>query len=79
MVKKGEYKHLDIQTPEEFATLIDGVVSKATGENVRSLSGGRTAYWDDATGTVVIRNPKAADAGTAFRPTKGRTYFEELE
>jgi hypothetical protein len=39
----------------------------------RGLSGGRTAYWRD--GTVVIRNPKAADGGTAFQPTDGYDYF----
>ena len=41
--------------------------------NPRVLSGGRTAYWND--GTVVIRNPGAADGGTAFRPTNGYDYF----
>lgn len=41
----------------------------------RELRNGRSAFWDDATGTVVIRNPSAADGGTAFRPRNGRSYF----
>ncbi len=40
---------------------------------MQSLSGGRTAYLRD--GTVVIRDPEAADGGTAFRPTDGYGYF----
>lgn len=37
------------------------------------LGGGRTAFWRD--GTVVIRNPRAPDGGTAFQPTDGYDYF----
>jgi filamentous hemagglutinin len=44
----------------------------------RELRNGRSAFWDDATGTVVIRNPSAVDGGTAFRPTNGRAYFDGL-
>jgi len=79
VVKKGEFNDLGIETAEDFAKHIDYVVSGASGENVRPLSGGRTAYWDDTTRTVVIHNPNTADAGTAFRPTAGRSYFENLE
>jgi hypothetical protein len=42
---------------------------------MRALSGARTAYWKD--GTVVIRNPKDPDGGTAFVPSDGYTYFAE--
>jgi hypothetical protein len=44
-----------------------------TNGEMRTLSNGRTAYWYD--GTVVIRNPGAADGGTAYRPTDGYDYF----
>lgn len=46
---------------------------------VRQLSGGRVAYWHDGTGTVVIRNPFAADGGTAFQPVNGVDYFNGLK
>lgn len=39
----------------------------------RDLSSERTAYWQD--GTVVIRNSKDPDGGTALRPTDGYDYF----
>ena len=45
---------------------------------VRNLSNGRVAYWDNASGTVVIRNPGAIDGGTAFKPTQGKIYFDNL-
>lgn len=42
-------------------------------------SNGRTAYWNDTTGTVLIRNPRASDGGTYFRPTAGISYFWGLK
>jgi hypothetical protein len=42
---------------------------------MRSLTGGRTAYWWND--TVVIRNPGAVDGGTAFRPVDGYSYFTD--
>ncbi len=59
-----------VTTRGQFASMIEDAVMN--GES-RVLSGGRTAYWTD--GTVVIRNPGAADGGTAFRPTNGYDYF----
>jgi hypothetical protein len=59
-----------VTTRKQFADIIGGVIVKGEG---RVLSGGRTAFWSD--GTVVIRNPDAADGGTAFRPTNGHDYF----
>ncbi|MGY2292801.1 two-partner secretion domain-containing protein [Pseudomonas sp. SDO528_S397] len=76
VIQQGEYQDLGITTREEFSNHIEEIVNNPT--SFRELSGGRSAYWDDASGTVVIRNPKAADGGTAFRPTSGRTYFDNL-
>lgn len=59
-----------IRTRAQFASLIEDVV--LNGE-MRALGGGRTAFWRD--GTVVIRNPRAPDGGTAFQPTDGYDYF----
>ncbi len=74
----NEFTMLGITSKAQFAEFIDAIIRNARGNNVRNLSAGRIAYWDDATGTVVIYNPKDVDAGTAFRPTKGKTYFTEL-
>jgi hypothetical protein len=41
---------------------------------VRELNGGRVAFWDSSTQTVVIRNSRG-DKGTVFRPTEGIEYF----
>lgn len=62
-----------ITTRQQFAGHIEDVV--LNGE-MRTLSGGRTSYWQD--GTVVIRNPGHVDGGTAFRPTSGYDYFLNL-
>ena len=64
MIQQGEYQDLEITTREEFSNHIEEIVNNPT--SFRELSGGRTAYWDDASGTVVIRNPKAADVAQRF-------------
>ncbi|MFN9121051.1 MAG: hypothetical protein ACK5X5_04535 [bacterium] len=76
VLNQGEFKGLGIRTREQFANHIENVVNNPTAS--RQLSGGRPAYWQDSTGTVVIRNPRAADGGTAFQPTNGRAYFDGL-
>jgi RHS repeat-associated protein len=60
----------DVSSRQQFADLIEDTV--ATGER-RDLSRGRTAYWKG--GTVVIRNPRASDGGSAYRPKDGYDYF----
>jgi hypothetical protein len=56
-----------------FAAIIDGVLGSPVN---KPLSGGRHAYWEDSTNTVVITNPAASDKGTCFRPTKGKSYYD---
>jgi hypothetical protein len=46
---------------------------------VKELAGGRTAYYDEDTNTLVIEDPSNPDGGTAFKPTPGKSYFEDLE
>jgi filamentous hemagglutinin len=72
-----EFKGLDIRTRNQFADLIERIINNPTAS--KNLSRGRTAYWDSETGTVVIRNPRDKDGGTAFRPSRGRDYFNDLE
>ncbi|MDT4291665.1 RHS repeat-associated core domain-containing protein [Methylomonas sp. MO1] len=76
VIQQGEFGGLGIRTREQFSNHIENVINNPTA--VKQLSGGRSAYWDDATSTVVIRNPRAADGGTAFQPAKGRSYFDGL-
>lgn len=63
----------------QLADHINRVISRAGGSNVRSLKGGRKAYWDEGSGTVVIVDPNTADGGTSFKPGRGRKYFEGLK
>lgn len=72
VVQAGEFP--GIATRAQFAQHIEDVVYNGT---MRPLKRGRTAYWQN--GTVVIRNPRAADGGTAFRPKNGYDYFLGLE
>lgn len=66
-----------IKTVEDFAGHIKEVMSNPS--EVRALSNGRTGYWHEPSGTVVIRNPGRMDAGTAFKPWRGKGYFDELQ
>ncbi|MEA3087233.1 MAG: hypothetical protein QOC89_4930 [Paraburkholderia sp.] len=76
VLQQGEYIGLGIRTRAQFAGLVDDVINNPT--YTRSLSNGRTAYWSDTFGTVVIHNPRAVDGGTAFRPSRGINYFNGL-
>ena len=76
VLNQGEFTSFGITTREQFASHIENVVNNPT--SFKELSNGRSAFWQESTGTVVIRNPHAADGGTAFRPTNGRAYFDSL-
>lgn len=76
VVQKQEFAKYGITNVQQFKRHIERIIRKPS--STRDLSDGRSAYWDDATGTVVIRNPKDIDGGTAFIPLNGRAYFEGL-
>lgn len=59
-----------------MAAHVERVISNPSA--VRFLKDGRTAYWDDVTQSVVIRNPNAKDGGTVFKPTNGKAYFDRV-
>ncbi len=65
---------LGFKTPAEMAAHIRRVMANPTA--TRHLQRGRTAYWDEATQSVVIRDPSRVDLGTVFRPEMGRRYFD---
>ncbi|WP_394847084.1 hypothetical protein LZC95_06400 [Pendulispora brunnea] len=76
VIKQGEFPR--VLSPQGFASEIESFLNHP--ETVmRNLSGGRSAYWNDSLGSVLIRNPTAADGGTFFKPTAGRAYFEGLQ
>lgn len=77
VVQQGEFKALGISSRSQFEKHIEHVMNNPTA--TKSLSNGRSAVWHDAAGTVVIRNPKAADGGTAFQPSSGKAYFDNLQ
>lgn len=60
----------------EFKQLVQETISNPS--DARSLANGRTAFWNESEQMVVIKNPNAADGGTAFRPTAGKAYFDNL-
>ncbi len=76
VLQQGEFRGLGIRTRAQFAKHVESVINNPSAS--RQLSSGRTAYWDDASSTVVIRNPRAIDGGTAFQPISGRAYFDRL-
>jgi hypothetical protein len=66
-----------ILTPAQFATEIQRIMDHPSAS--KRLARGRQAYWDAATGTVVIVDPHARDGGTAFKPVSGHTYYAHLK
>ncbi len=73
VLDRGEFRGLGIRTRQQFANHIENVINNPT--SYRQLTGGRTAYWQESTSTLVIRDPFAVDGGTAFQPTAGSQYF----
>jgi RHS repeat-associated protein len=67
----GEFGNI---TRNEFKDLVQETMANPS--EVKSLSNGRTAYWNDKEQMVVIENGTAPDKSTAFRPTNGKSYFD---
>lgn len=61
------------KTREQMASHIENIMTNPT--MTRPLSNERMAFWDNASGAVVIKNPKASDGGTMFVPKNGIEYF----
>ena len=73
----GEFSKFGIRTKEQFARHIETVMKSPS--VVRVLTRGRIAYWHQRTGTVVIRDARSKDGGTAFIPRRKYDYFKDLE
>lgn len=65
-----------ITTEAAFAAFLRAILADAAAK--RRLQNNRFAFWDADSGTVVIVNLGADDCGTAFRPDRGRAYFDGL-
>ena len=74
VVAEGQFP--GVASRAAFAAVIQGIIEHPTA--ARPLSSGRTAYWDAASGAVVIANPHDRDGGTCFKPRAGRAYFDNL-
>jgi len=75
VIQKGEFP--GITTKEQFSEHIESFLNDPNTVS-RNINNGRTASWNDSFGDVMIRNPKAADGGTYFKPDNGRNYFETV-
>jgi filamentous hemagglutinin len=75
VVDRNEFP--DAPNRRRFAALVARVL--ASPDETKRLKDGRRAYWHDETRTLVMVNPRDPDGGTAFRPIRGRAYFDELE
>lgn len=64
---------------EQMASHVDRVISFSGSADTRQLRGGRVAYWDNASRSVVIVDPNTVDGGTTFKPSRGRAYFVSLK
>ena len=72
----GEMTALGISTKSDLKDLVMETMQGAPGAEVRQLSGGRIAFWNDSKQAVVIYNPSVIDKGTVFIPTQGKYYFD---
>lgn len=73
---QGEFAGLGIRTRQQYAAHIENVLNNAT--SVRYTTDGRSFHLHQPTGTVVVRNPKALDGGTAFQPQNWDGYVSQL-
>jgi hypothetical protein len=72
----NEFSAIGIHSERQFARHIESVMKNPTA--IRNLDRGRVAFWDQRSGTVVIRDPSSSDGGTAFIPRRGVSYFHGL-
>jgi RHS repeat-associated protein len=59
----------------QFEQHIRSILNNPT--EMKILTNGRTGYWNQESGTVIIRDPFKGDGGTAFRPDLGKKYYDE--
>jgi RHS repeat-associated protein len=81
-----EHKHQfpGVGNSDDLVREVGRIINSPDSE-VRNLERGRTGFWDNDTGTVVIHDPgNIRDKGTIFKPNpkdyaKGKKYFNNLK
>ncbi len=76
VLEQGEFTGLGIRTKNQFRAHIDNVLDNPSG--IRYYKDGRTAYIQESTRTVVIRNPTGSGQSTAFQPTDWNNYINNV-
>jgi hypothetical protein len=77
VLTQGEFAGLGLRTTRLFGSHIHNSIDNAMAAgDFKAGTKGRSAFWDGSTGTIVIRDPRHVDGGTAFQPTNGRQYFD---
>jgi len=56
--------------------VIEDTINGAT--DSKNLEGGRTAYYDAESNTLVMVDPSSPDGGTVFKPGAGQSYYDNL-
>ena len=79
VIKRREFEEIGIffATREEFNDFIFDIMQNP--DDYAKLKNNRDIFWDNETGTIVIRDPANPDGGTCFRPKDGKAYFDELK
>jgi filamentous hemagglutinin len=76
VLEQSEFAGIGIRTRQQYAEHIENVLNNPS--SIRYTSDGRSFYLQESTGTVVVRNSKAADGGTAFQPKNWGEYISQL-
>ncbi|WP_077927560.1 hypothetical protein [Wohlfahrtiimonas populi] len=75
VINGKEFEDLGIKTIDDFQRHINNIIENPS-SIIKKLERDRVAFWDDASGTLIIFDPRSKDKGTAFRPKNGKSYFD---
>ncbi|MDQ7814929.1 MAG: DUF2341 domain-containing protein [Patescibacteria group bacterium] len=76
VLEQGQFVDI-VKNRSDFTKHVYNVMKNP--DEYRQLSGGRAAYWQWRTNSIIITDPKNNDAGTAFQPFMGYDYFKNLK
>jgi hypothetical protein len=68
-----------ITTKDQFAKFLQDVVEKTKTKKPSQKFKGKMYFWDGRTGTFLVYDPRNRDRGTAFRPNRGKRYYDDQE
>ena len=73
VILKGDFP--EIKTKEEFKKHIEDVINNPSAS--KKLEDGRKIHWQEEAGTFVVINHNDPDGGSAFKPTRGKGYYDD--